>query len=92
MNKEINFEILRLINKKMDDEMHQFPREEVLSWIEEYLISIADDQLINDETGVDEGNDYKTTAANKAFRYFVNCGWLVDENDNRTLKTIYQNG
>jgi len=89
MNKEINFEILRLINKKMDDEMHQFPREEVLSWIEEYLISIADDQLINDETGVDEGNDYKTTAANK-LRYFVNCGWLVDENDNRTLKTIYQ--
>lgn len=87
-NKEINFEILSLINRKMDDEMRQFPREDVLSWIEEYLISTST-KLIDDETGVDEGNDYKTTAANK-IRYFVTCGWLIDENDNRTLKTTYQ--
>jgi hypothetical protein len=88
VNKEINFEILSLINKKMDDEMRQFPREDVLSWIEEYLISTST-KLIDDETGIDEGNDYKTTAANK-IRYFVTCGWLIDENDNRTLKTTYQ--
>lgn len=87
-NKKINFEILSIINRKMDDEMRQFPREDVLSWIEEYLIS-ASTKLIDDETGVDEGNDYKTTAANK-IRYFVTCGWLIDENDNRTLKTTYQ--
>lgn len=87
-NKEINFEILSLINRKMDDEMRQFPREDVLSWIEEYLISTST-KLIDDETGVDEGNDYKTTAANK-IRYFVTCGWLIDENDNRTLKTTFQ--
>ncbi len=87
-NKEINFEILSLINRKMDDEMRQFPREDVLSWIEDYLISTST-KLIDDETGVDEGNDYKTTAANK-IRYFVTCGWLIDENDNRTLKTTYQ--
>ena len=87
-NKEINFEILSLINSKMDDEMRQFPREDVLSWIEDYLISTSS-KLIDDETGVDEGNDYKTTAANK-IRYFVTCGWLIDENDNRTLKTTYQ--
>lgn len=72
----------------MDDEMRQFPREDVLSWIEDYLISTSS-KLIDDETGVDEGNDYKTTAANK-IRYFVTCGWLIDENDNRTLKTTYQ--
>lgn len=72
----------------MDDEMRQFPRKDVLSWIEEYLISTST-KLIDDETGVDEGNDYKTTAANK-IRYFVTCGWLIDENDNRTLKTTYQ--
>ena len=72
----------------MDDEMRQFPREDVLSWIEEYLISTST-KLIDDETGVDEGNDYKTTAANK-IRYFVTCGWLIDENDNRTLKTTFQ--
>ena len=49
VNKEINFEILSLINKKMDDEMRQFPREDVLSWIEEYLISTST-KLIDDET------------------------------------------
>lgn len=88
VNKEINFEILRLINKKMDDEMRQFSREDVLSWIEEYLMSTPA-RFIDDETGTDEGMDYKIIASNK-IRYFVTCGWLVDENDNRTLRTTYQ--
>ena len=36
-NKQLNYDLLHLINSKMHNEMKLFPRNEVMSWLEEYL-------------------------------------------------------
>lgn len=87
-NKQLNYDLLHLINSKMHNEMKLFPRNEVMSWLEEYLENCPF-VFIDDESGEDEGHDIKLIASNK-LRYFVSCGWLIDENDNKTLKTTYQ--
>lgn len=88
VNKNLNYDLLCLINEKMNNEMKQFPRDEVLSWIIDYLENCPIN-IINDETGVSENIDVKIIASNK-LRYFLGCGWIVDENDSKTLKTTYQ--
>ena len=87
-NKQLNYDLLRLINEKMDNEMKLFPRNEMMSWIEEYIENCPF-VFVDDESGEDEGHDKKLIASNK-LRYFVSCGWIIDENDNKTLKTMYQ--
>lgn len=87
-NKQLNYDLLHLINRKMHNEMKLFPRNEVMSWMAEYLENCPF-VFIDDESGEDEGRDIKLIASNK-LRYFVSCGWLIDENDNKSLKTTYQ--
>ena len=88
VNKNLNYDLLCLINSKMNNEMKQFPRDEVLSWLIDYLENCPI-SIIDDETGKNDSTDIKIVASNK-LRYFLSCGWLVDENDSKTLKTTYQ--
>lgn len=88
INKNLNYDLLCLINSKMNNEMKQFPRDEVLSWLIDYLENCPI-SIIDDETGKNDSTDIKIVASNK-LRYFLSCGWLVDENDSKTLKTTYQ--
>ena len=87
-NKVLNYRLLAIINEKMGGELGQWPRENVLEWIIDYISNCPID-FYDDETEVDEGKDYRRIASNK-LRYFVSCGWLIDENDSRTLKVTYQ--
>ena len=88
INKQLNYDLLCLINSKMNNEMKQFPRDEVLSWLIDYVENCPI-SIIDDETGKNDSTDIKIVASNK-LRYFLSCGWLVDENDSKTLKTTYQ--
>ena len=88
INKQLNYDLLCLINSKMNNEMKQFPRDEVLSWLIDYLENCPI-SIIDDETGKNDSTDVKIVASNK-LRYFLSCGWLVDENDSKSLKTTYQ--
>ena len=88
VNKNLNYDLLCLINSKMNNEMKQFPRDEVLSWLIDYLENCPI-SIIDDETGKNDSTDVKIVASNK-LRYFLSCGWLVDENDSKSLKTTYQ--
>lgn len=88
VNKNLNYNLLCLINSKMDNEMKQFPRDEVLSWMVDYLKNCPIN-IVDDETGEAYVSDVKAIASKK-LRYFLACGWLVDENDSKTLKTTYQ--
>lgn len=87
-NKVLNYRLLAIINEQMGGELGQWPRENVLDWIIDYISNCPID-FYDDDTDEDEGKDYRRIASNK-LRYFVNCGWLVDENDTRTLKVTYQ--
>lgn len=88
VNKNLNYDLLCLINSKMNNEMKQFPRDEVIAWLVDYLENCPI-SIIDDETGKSDISDIKIVASNK-LRYFLTCGWLVDENDSKTLKTTYQ--
>lgn len=88
VNKSLNYDLLCLINSKMNNEMKQFPRDEVVAWLIDYLENCPL-SIVDDETGKSDISDIKIIASNK-LRYFLACGWLVDENDSKTLKTTYQ--
>ncbi len=88
INKRLNYDLLCLINLKMNNEMKQFPRDEVLSWLVDYLENCPSN-IYDDESGEIESADIKTIASKK-LRYFLKYGWVVDENDNKLLKTTYQ--
>lgn len=86
-NKEINLMILRRVNREMEEVFRQVPKDDVVGWIEECLRNIGG-TFQDDETDQTE-TDCRTAARNK-LSYFVSCGWIVEENDNRTLKVNCQ--
>ena len=87
-NKRLYYDLLSLINEKMNDEMKQFPRDELISWIVDYLENCPM-EIVDNETNAVKTDDNKKIASD-ILRYFVICGWLLDENDTATMKTVYQ--
>ena len=75
-NKRTNYDLLQLINNKMSLDNLQVSKEDIVFWICDYLENCPI-KLFDDETNSLEA-DIKTFAYNKV-RYFVKCGWLVED-------------
>ncbi len=89
-DRRLNFELLNILNEKMKDDITQFPRDQVLSWLEEYLSHTNYDVKFNDDENMDEEMEKSPhqTALYK-LNYFEKCGWLSQETDN-DFKVTYQ--
>ena len=81
----INYDLLVLFNNKMSLDNLQVGKEELVDWIIEYVDNCPI-KLFDDETQKIE-NDIKTWAYNKV-RYYVKCGWLIE--DFEGVKVTYQ--
>lgn len=81
----INYDLLVLFNNKMSLDNLQVGKEELVDWIIEYVDNCPV-KLFDDETQKVE-NDIKTWAYNKV-RYYVKCGWLIE--DFEGIKVTYQ--
>lgn len=75
-NKRYNYDLLQLINNKMSLDNLQVSKETIVDWITDYIDNCPI-ELFDDETESYEG-DVKTFAYDKV-RYFVKCGWLVED-------------
>lgn len=85
MYKRYNYDLLQLINNKMSLDNLQVCKEDIVEWIVDY----ADNCPINmfsDDTNEEE-KDVRTYAYDKV-RYFVKCGWLIE--DYEGIKITYQ--
>ncbi len=81
VNRQLNYELLRLVNERMKDDVGQFPRDVVLDWLTEYLSHSSFDESVDDETMErSEVESYREIASRK-LSYFVKCGWLNGEVD-----------
>ncbi len=80
-NREINYDLLSIINNNIESNVNNTAtRDEIINWIVGYLNNHPPMQIIDDETGAVEEPDYKKIASDK-IRYFVQTGWLNDEED-----------
>lgn len=83
--KRYNYDLLQLINEKMSLDNLQVCKEDIVQWIIDY----ADNCPINmfsDEDNEEE-KDVRTFAYDKV-RYFVKCGWLIE--DFEGIRITYQ--
>ena len=80
-----NYDLLVLINNKMSLDNLQVGKEEIVDWIIEYVDNCPTN-LFDDETQEVE-NDIRAWAYDKV-RYYVKCGWLVE--DFEGIKVTYQ--
>lgn len=83
-NKRLNYDLLKLLNDKMSLDNLSVVKEDIVSWMLDYLENCPIN-LHDNET--DEVLDNKTFCYNQ-IRYFVKCGWLVEDYDG--LKVTYQ--
>ncbi len=83
-NIRLNYDLLELINSKMSLNNLQVTKEEIADWIIDYLdnspVEIFNDEMnkITDSSGF----------AYEKIRYFVKCGWLVE--DFEGIRITYQ--
>ncbi len=78
INKEINYELLFIINEKMKNSVDAHDKKDVVDWIEEYLDNHPSFQKIDDEDQLEDSSnnhDY----ANKKLNYLMKCGWISSE-------------
>ena len=80
-NREINYDLLSIINNNIESNINNTAtRDEIINWIVGYFNNHPTVLIIDDETGDVEEPDYKKIASDK-IRYFVQTGWLNDEED-----------
>lgn len=77
-NREINYEILQLINDRMKDDFDSYEKSEILSWIREYIDNHPSLKKVDDENEEIEFQDNKDWSMAK-INYFVKAGWLSSE-------------
>lgn len=80
-----NYDLLILINNKMSLDNLQVGKEEIVDWIIEYIDNCPT-TLFDEETQEAEG-DVRALAYDKV-RYYVKCGWLIE--DFEGIKVTYQ--
>lgn len=83
-NREINYDLLSIINNNIEANVNNTAtREEMINWITSYYNDHPTTVVYDDDTnGVEDISeiDIKRLASDK-IRYFVNTGWLNDEED-----------
>ncbi len=79
-NREINYELLCLINSNIGSNVHNnSSREELVDLISTFFREHPQFKFYNDETGEEDNDtDYKKIARDKIY-YFVKTGWLLEE-------------
>ena len=82
-NKKYNYDLLQLINTKMSLDNLQVIKEDIVDWIVDYVDNCPID-LYSDDTNEEE-NDVRTFAYNKV-RYFIRCGWLIEDFEGVKIK------
>lgn len=80
-----NYDLLSLINNKMSLDNLLVGKEEIVDWIIEYVDNCPTN-LFDDETQEVE-NDIRAWAYDKV-RYYVKCGWLIE--DFEGIRVTYQ--
>lgn len=80
-----NYDLLVLINNKMSLDNLQVGKEEIVDWIIEYVDNCPT-TLFDEETDSVE-SDIRSWAYDKV-RYYVKCGWLIE--DFEGIKVTYQ--
>lgn len=89
-NRRLNFELLNILNQRMTDDIAQFSRDTVISWLEEYLMNTNFDMQFDDENNQDaEQVKSPHDMAISKLNYFTRCGWLTQETD-KDFKVTYQ--
>ncbi len=83
-NIRLNYDLLELINSKMSLNNLQVTKEEIADWIIDYLDN-SPVEIFNDE--MNKITDSSGFAYDK-IRYFVKCGWLVE--DFEGIRITYQ--
>ena len=76
-NKEINFDILSLINDNMKN-LDSFEKREIIEWIKEYFDNRPTLIKLDDENQ-DETISDNREVANRKLNYLSSCGWLSTE-------------
>lgn len=83
-NREINYDLLSIINNNIEANVNNTAtREEMINWITSYYNEHPTTVVYDDDTnGAEDISeiDIKRLASDK-IRYFVNTGWLNDEED-----------
>ncbi len=82
-NKKYNYDLLQLINTKMSLDNLQVIKEDIVDWIVDYVDNCPID-LYSDDTNEEE-NDVRTFAYDKV-RYFIRCGWLIEDFEGVKIK------
>ena len=82
-NKKYNYDLLQLINTKMSLDNLQVIKEDIVDWIVDYVDNCPID-LYSDGTNEEE-NDVRTFAYDKV-RYFIRCGWLIEDFEGVKIK------
>ena len=82
-NKKYNYDLLQLINTKMSLDNLQVIKEDIVDWIVVYVDNCRID-LYSDDTNEEE-NDVRTFAYDKV-RYFIRCGWLIEDFEGVKIK------
>ena len=85
--KEVNYQLLQMINNNMKDSMEYIERSKIVDWIIDFCNLRPKSIMVDDETEVQE-TDVKKFAANKV-AYFEKAGWLSSERTN-DFKVVYQ--
>ncbi len=80
-----NYDLLMLINNKMSLDNLQVGKEEIVDWIIEYVDNCP--TILFDEETDSVENDIRAWAYDKV-RYYVKCGWLIE--DFEGIKVTYQ--
>ena len=81
--KKYNYDLLQLINTKMSLDNLQVIKEDIVDWIVDYVDNCPID-LYSDDTNEEE-NDVRTFAYDKV-RYFIRCGWLIEDFEGVKIK------
>lgn len=84
-NKRYNYDLLLVINNKMSLDNLLVTKDDIVEWIVDYVDNCPIDML-DDETNNIE-RDVRAFAFEKV-RYFVKCGWLIE--DFEGMKITYQ--
>ena len=84
-NKRYNYDLLQLINSKMSLDNLQVVKEDIVDWIVDYVDNCPIN-MYSDDTNEEE-KDVRSFAYGQV-RYFVKCGWLIE--DFEGIKITYQ--
>lgn len=84
-NRRYNYDLLQVINNEMSLNNLQVTKEQIVDWIVEYVDNCPI-EMFDDETNNPE-RDVRTFAFEKV-RYFVRCGWLIE--DFEGIRITYQ--